>query len=152
MSGTRLQEDCAGALARARGLATQKTVLGGALRLLDVTTGSDGDAGSRVTFWFEVIEPMRVDYKMFLHGHVDDATILPEERRQYGFANFDHYPSPPTSEWRVGRIIRHTHRIETHPGVYDLRFGFFASKEGVRLLVDGSASPTVRIGPRRLGP
>jgi len=144
-------EECAGALARARAIAPQRTVLGGKLRLLDVTTSS-GEAGSRVTFWFEVIQPMAVDYKMFLHGQVDDVTILPEARRQYGFANFDHYPEPPTSEWKVGHIIRHTHRLETHPGMYDLRFGFFASKEGKSLLVDGSESPAVRIGPRRLGP
>ena len=144
-------EECRDLLVEARALAGEDAVLGGKLRFLEFEIEVEEGGMTRMTFWFEVLDPMQIDYKVFLHGYVDDPAILPEERRRYGFANFDHYPSPPTSTWRPGRIIRHTHRFQAAPGVYDLRFGFFSSAADASLLVEGTQSPAVLIGRNHLG-
>lgn len=124
--------------------------LGGRLLFLASEIGPAAGGETRVSMWFRVTRAMRTDYRMFLHGYVKDRSILPEDRRQYEFANFDHDVTPPTSSWKPGTIVRHTWIGSIPPGDYRFLFGFFNSTAGRNLNVEGTKSPAVEIGWRTI--
>ncbi|GAW94004.1 hypothetical protein [Calderihabitans maritimus] len=108
------------------------------------------DGKTRITMYFKVIGQMNDDYKLFLHGRVKDKSILEENRKKYGYANFDHSFSTPTSQWTVGEIYVHTYVRKINPGWYDFKFGFWKpageNDSAKRLYPVGSVDPGVRIG------
>ncbi|HXI02904.1 MAG TPA: hypothetical protein VNI57_06965, partial [Candidatus Saccharimonadales bacterium] len=124
--------------------------LGGRLLFLGSEIGPAAGGETRVSMWFRVTRAMRTDYRMFLHGYVKDRSILPADRRQFEFANFDHDVMPPTSVWKPGTIVRHTWIGSIPPGDYRFLFGFFSSKAGRKLDAEGTSSPAVEIGWRTI--
>ena len=101
---------------------------------------------AELRLYFEALDRMERDYVIFLHGMVEDVSLLPPERQQYGFANWDHRPQVPTSKWQPGRIYVDVYRIQTKPGEYRLRFGFWEPRTQERLIVQGSGAPTIELG------
>jgi hypothetical protein len=132
------------------GLDLESVNEGGRLLYLGSAIDRAGDGETRISLWFRVTARMQTDYKMFLHGYVKDRGILPEDRRDFEFANFDHEVRPPTSRWRPGAIVRHTWKGPVAPGEYRFLFGFFNSKEEKSLLVEGTKSAAVEIGWRTI--
>ena len=103
-----------------------------------------------LNLYFEALDDLPTDYTIFLHGHVkgEDRSLLPEDRQQSGFANWDHNPQLPTSEWVPGNIYVDSYQIQANPGEYRLSFGFF-SRQGdgdVRLYPQGSEEPGIDLG------
>lgn len=123
-----------------RGSSTVR-VLGYALRPPD-----SAEQGSELRLYFEALGRMERDYTIFLHGAVEDVSLLPPERQQYGFANWDHRPQVPTSRWQPGRIYVDAYRIQTKPGEYRLRFGFWEPRTQARLAVQGSGAQAIDLG------
>jgi tetratricopeptide (TPR) repeat protein len=103
---------------------------------------------TRISWWFKVTGRMTTNYRMFLHGYVKDKAILPEDRKDFEFANFDHNVHPPTSRWRMGEIVRHTWTGRINPGEYRFLFGFYNSKKKRNLGVDGKKTAAVEMGWR----
>jgi 4-amino-4-deoxy-L-arabinose transferase-like glycosyltransferase len=103
---------------------------------------------TRISWWFKVTGRMRTDYRMFLHGYVKDKRILPEHRKQYEFANFDHDVHPPTSRWKTGEIVRHTWTGRINSGEYRFLFGFYNSRKKRSLKVEGKKDAAVEMGWR----
>lgn len=108
------------------------------------------DGRIRFSFWFRVTGRMRTDYRMFLHGYVKDKSLLPEDRKEFEFANFDHDVRPSTSRWRPGTIVRHTWTAHITPGEYRFLFGFFNSKKKRNLKVEGKRTAAVELGWRTI--
>jgi len=80
----------------------------------------------KLTFEFKCIGDMEVDYRIWLHAGVIDKYILPENRLEHGFANWDHSLGTRTSQWEVGETYVHEYVIKANPGQYhNLRFGFW---------------------------
>ena len=50
---------------------------------------------------------------------------MSNDRQQYGYANWDHNPQIPTSEWEPGNIYVDSYQIQANPGEYRLSFGFY---------------------------
>jgi tetratricopeptide (TPR) repeat protein len=103
---------------------------------------------TRISWWFKVTGRMTTDYRMFLHGYVKDKAILPEDRKEFEFASFDHDVHPPTSRWRKGEIVRHTWTGHINPGEYRFLFGFYNSKKKRNLEVEGKKTAAVEMGWR----
>lgn len=94
-------------------------------------------AAFKLHLYFELIEPVDQPYVIWLHGAVDDVSILRSERRQYGFENFGNsLLTPPITEWVPGEIYQQTYLIPAYPGEYDLRFGFWVPSSEDRLSLD----------------
>ncbi|PWH19378.1 MAG: hypothetical protein DDG58_05005 [Ardenticatenia bacterium] len=104
------------------------------------------EGGTELRLYFEVLDRVARDYTIFLHGAVEDVSLLPPERQQYGFANWDHRPSVPTSQWQPGRIYADLYRIQAKPGEYRLRFGFWEPRSKERLVVQGSGAQAIDLG------
>ncbi|MGQ9787654.1 MAG: hypothetical protein ACUVSJ_14480, partial [Anaerolineae bacterium] len=111
---------------------------------------SADEEGVELRLYFEALDRMDVDYTIFLHGVVEDVSLLPPERQQYGFANWDHRLMIPTSQWRPGRIYADAYRIQTASGKYRLRFGFWEPRSKARLTVQGSGAQAIDLGWHRL--
>ncbi len=103
------------------------------------------DGNIKLTFQFECIGKMEVDYRIWFHANVIDKYILPENRLEHGFHNWDHSLDTKTSQWEVGETYIHEYTVKANPGQYhDLRFGFWNSKG-----IDGEThrlQPSVNIG------
>ncbi len=117
-------------------------VLGYALGPFEPSQGS-----TELRLYFEALNRLEIDYRIFLHGVVKDVSILPPERRQYGFANWGSLPPQiATSLWRSRHIYMHGHRIQAQPGEYRLRFGLWEPSSKTRLFVQGSGAENIDLG------
>lgn len=80
----------------------------------------------KLTFEFECIGDMEIDYRIWLHANVIDKYILPENRLEHGFANWGHSLSTRTSQWQIGEKYIHEYLINANPGQYhNVKFGFW---------------------------
>ena len=111
-----------------------------------LTPPSSSMEGTELSLYFEALDRMERDYVIFLHGMVEDVSLLPPERQQYGFANWDHWPQMPTSQWQPGRIYADVYRIQTKPGEYHLRFGFWEPRTQTLMIVLGNGAPAIELG------
>ncbi len=136
----------AASLQKILALAPPRANLGDHLLLLGSEIEQAKDGVTRISWWFQVTDPMRIDYRLFLHGYVKDRSILPEDRRQFEFANFDHDVIPATSRWMPGSIVRHTWSGRIPPGEYRFLFGFYNSKKNASLKVAGQKTAAVEMG------
>ena len=114
----------------------------------------EGEA-TGLNLYFECLDDLSTDYTIFLHGHVkgEDRSLLPEDRQHLGFANWDHNPHVPTSEWEPGRIYVDSHQIQANSGEYRLSFGFYARQgdDTIRLFPQGSEESGIALGWHEIG-
>ncbi len=106
-------------------------------------TATPVPGGLQVSIAFEPQAQLSKDYRIWMHGLVSDTTILPPDRQQYGFDNFDHTFDTPTSAWGVGDPYIHTHTITANPGEYTLRFGLWVDNATRLKTEDGEAGIVV---------
>jgi len=57
--------------------------------------------------------------------------LLPKERQQYKFDNWDFFPEPATSSWPVAKFVVITREISAKSISYDFHIGFFDVSTGV---------------------
>lgn len=86
----------------------------------------------RVTLYWQALEPIPLDYKVFIHLETPDGQVVAQD---------DAMPvgwTYPTTEWRPGDTIRDTHHIELEPslprGDYRLLAGLYDPATGDRLI------------------
>lgn len=86
-----------------------------------------GGNAHEFTLVFKVSAPMATAYRMYFHGVVEEAArvLLPADKREQGFMDWNFDPSPPTNEWPANDYIILRHTIQTDPMAYRIRFGFF---------------------------
>jgi len=106
--------------------------------------------GLQVSIAFEPQAQLTENYRIWMHGLVSDTTILPPDRQQYGFDNFDHTFATPTSSWEVGKPYVHTHTITANPGEYTLRFGLWVN-DATRLRTEDGGGAIV-VGKHEVPP
>ncbi len=99
-----------------------------------------------LTYLFDVREQMDYDYRIYIHGYVDDNHLhyLPEERREFKFANWSFAPDPPVSTWQPGDKVLVSTEITAQPIPYDLKTGFFlpgVGRHGFHLSLGWQADP-----------
>jgi hypothetical protein len=111
-----------------------------------LTPSSSSEKGTELRLYFKALDRMERDYIIVLHGAVEDISLLPPERQQYGFASWEHWPQVPTSQWQPGRIYADVYRIQTKPGEYHLRFGFWEPRTQTLMIVLGSGTPAIELG------
>jgi hypothetical protein len=86
----------------------------------------------RFSFLFEVKKGFEKDWAIYFHGSVKDENVdfLPEDRRKFGFDNWDFYPEPPTSKWPKNGYMTISREISAKPIPYNFNLGFYSAEAG----------------------
>ncbi|MCT4619046.1 MAG: O-antigen ligase family protein [Marinisporobacter sp.] len=100
----------------------------------------------KIKFRFRCIEKLDVDYRLWFHGSVIDDKIVLKERQKYGFENWDHSLPIKATNWEIGKIYEHEKIITINQGQYNLKFGFFNSKNNYKAVEVGKLYPSVELG------
>jgi len=81
-------------------------------------------------FQFIVNGKIPKDYTIYFHGSVEDSDVryLPDDRKIYGFENWDFRPKQPMSEWKYGAFSV-SKNIFITVSSYFLRMGLFDSEK-----------------------
>lgn len=120
----------------------------GAIELLGYDAARQPGA-LEVTLHWRNLEPLAVDYTVFVHLLDDRDQVIAQDDAQPGAGAY------PTSVWDVGEAVIDTHLLALPPGLpagqYRLRVGLYRLETGERLPVD-SDGDSVELGPIELGP
>jgi hypothetical protein len=87
--------------------------------------------GHGITLFFKCLEEMGEDYTLWVHGEVEDESLLEGQRKEAGYAVFDHLLS--TSGWRVGEVYQDDEVRGLKPGRYHFTLGLWRPEDGSRL-------------------
>lgn len=101
--------------------------LGGKVEFLGYSLRED----HRLSLFFRCVEEMEKDYTLWVHGEVEDESLLEGQRREAGYAVFDHLLS--TSRWQVGEIYQDDEVRGLRPGRYHFTLGLWRPEDGSRL-------------------
>jgi hypothetical protein len=92
------------------------------------------DGGIQANLFFRCLEEMEKDYTLWVHGEVEDESLLEEQRKEAGYAVFDHLL--PTSRWQVGEVYQDDEVRGLRPGRYHFTLGLWRPEDGSRLWRD----------------
>jgi len=84
-----------------------------------------------VSLFFRRLEKMEEDYTLWVHGEVEDESLLEGQRREAEYALFDHLL--PTSRWQVGEVYQDDEVRGLRPGRYHFTLGLWRPEDGSRL-------------------
>jgi len=104
--------------------------LGGKVEFLGYSLEEKGD-GHGLSLFFRCLEEMEEDYTLWVHGEVEDESLLEEQRKEAGYAVFDHLLS--TSRWGAGEVYQDDEVRELKPGRYHFTLGLWRPEDGSRL-------------------
>jgi hypothetical protein len=104
--------------------------LGGKVEFLGYSLEEKGD-GHGLSLFFRCLEEMEEDYTLWVHGEVEDESLLEEQRKEAGYAVFDHLLS--TSRWEVGEVYQDDEVRGLKPGRYHFTLGLWRPEDGSRL-------------------
>lgn len=82
-----------------------------------------------VSILFEPQTQLTQDYSIWMHGLVDDPTILPPDQQESGYENFGEVQERPTSDWIPNEPYIYTRGIRANPGEYTLRIGLWVNSD-----------------------
>jgi hypothetical protein len=104
--------------------------LGDKVEFLGHSLRGEGD-DHRLSLFFRCAEEMEEDYTLWVHGEVEDESLLEGQRREAGYAVFDHLLS--TSRWQVGEVYQDDEVRGLKPGRYHFTLGLWRPEDGSRL-------------------
>jgi 4-amino-4-deoxy-L-arabinose transferase-like glycosyltransferase len=94
-----------------------------------LTEGEENDHG--ISLFFRCLEEMEEDYTLWVHGEVENESLLEGQRREAGYAVFDHLLS--TSRWQVGEVYQDDEVRGLKAGRYHFTLGLWRPEDGSRL-------------------
>ena len=90
----------------------------------------EGD-GHGLSLFLRCLVEMEEDYTLWVHGEVEDESLLEGQRREASYAVFDHLL--PTSRWQVGEVYQDDGVRGLRPGRYHFTLGLWRPEDGSRL-------------------
>ncbi|MFB0536467.1 MAG: hypothetical protein ACETWR_15945 [Anaerolineae bacterium] len=105
--------------------------LGGKVEFLGYGLTRLDDGCTQMGLFFRCVEEMEEDYTLWVHGEVEDESLLEGQRREAGYAVFDHLL--PTSRWLVGEVYQDDEARGLRPGQYHFTLGLWRPEDGSRL-------------------
>jgi len=105
--------------------------LGGKVEFLGHSLRRKERDGHGLSLFFRCLEEMEEDYTLWVHGEVEDESLLEGQRREAGYAVFDHLL--PTSRWQVGEVYQDDEVSGLKPGRYHFTLGLWRPEDGSRL-------------------
>jgi hypothetical protein len=105
--------------------------LGGKVEFLGHSLRGEEGGDRGLSLFFRCLEGMDEDYTLWVHGEVEDESLLEEQRGEAGYAVFDHLLS--TSRWQVGEVYQDDEVRGLKPGRYHFTLGLWRPEDGNRL-------------------
>jgi hypothetical protein len=105
--------------------------LGGKVEFLGHSLREKEGDSHGFSLFFRCLEEMGEDYTLWVHGEVEDESLLEGQRREAGYAVFDH--QLPTSRWEVGGVYQDDKVGGLRPGQYHFTLGLWRLEDGSRL-------------------
>jgi len=124
----------------------QRAILEDKLEFLGYTLRISQNSKPQLELYFTVLNALGKEYRVFMHAFPETPDLLDESRKMYGFANLDHNPPIPTSQWVRGMLVRDVCVLQLKPGKYRIKFGFWNRQNGERLLLSGTDKDYIDIG------
>jgi hypothetical protein len=87
--------------------------------------------GHGLSLFFQCLEGLEEDYTLWIHGEVEDKSLLEGQRVEGGYTVFDHLLS--TSRWGVGGVYQDDGVRGLRPGRYRFTLGLWRPEDGSRL-------------------
>jgi hypothetical protein len=104
--------------------------LAGKVEFLGHSLRRDEGNGHGLSLFFRCLQEMEQDYTLWVHGEVEDESLLEGQRREAGYAMFDHLL--PTSRWQVGEVYQDDEVRGLRPGRYHFTLGLWRPEKGSR--------------------
>jgi hypothetical protein len=104
--------------------------LGGEVEFLGYSLEEKGN-GHRLSLFFRCLEDMEEDYTLWVHGEVEDESLLEGHKAEAGYAVFDHLL--PTPRWEMGEVYQDDEVRGLRPGRYHFTLGLWRPEDGSRL-------------------
>jgi hypothetical protein len=104
--------------------------LGGKVEFLGYNLRGERDDHG-LSLFFRCLERMEEDYTLWVHGEVEDESLLEGVKSERGYAVFDHLLS--TSRWQVGEVYQDDEVGGLRLGRYHFVLGLWRSEDGSRL-------------------
>jgi hypothetical protein len=105
--------------------------LGGKVEFLGHSLREEEGDDHRLSLFFKCLERMDEDYTLWVHGGVEDEALLEGQRREAGYAVFDHLL--PTSRWQIEEVYQDDEVRGLKPGRYHFTLGLWRPEDGDRL-------------------
>ena len=105
--------------------------LGGKVQFLGYSLTSQYNDSTQMSLFFRCVEEMDEDYTLWVHGEVEDESLLEGQRREARYAVFDHLL--PTSRWRIGEVYQDDEVKGLKPGRYHFTLGLWRPEDESRL-------------------
>jgi len=105
--------------------------LGGKVEFLGYGLTKLDNGYTQTNLFFRCMEEIGEDYTLWVHGEVEDESLLEGHRREAGYAVFDHLL--PTSKWQVGEVYQDDEVKGLRPGQYHFTLGLWRPEDGSRL-------------------
>jgi hypothetical protein len=105
--------------------------LGGKVEFLGYSLTGLNNGRTQMHLFFRCVEEMKENYALWVHGEVEDESLLEEVKSDRGYAVFDH--PLPTSKWEVGEVYEDDQIGGLRPGRYHFTLGLWRPEDGSRL-------------------
>jgi hypothetical protein len=105
--------------------------LGGRVKFLGYGLTRLDDSCTQMSLFFWCVEEMEEDYTLWVHGEVEDESLLEGQRREAKYAVFDHLL--PTSRWQVEEVYQDDGVRGLRSGQYHFTLGLWRPEDGSRL-------------------
>jgi len=105
--------------------------LGGKVEFLGHSFRKEDQDGHGLSLFFRCLEKLEQDYTLWVHGEVQDDSLLEGQRREAGYAVFDH--RLPTSSWQAGEVYQDDEVRGLKAGRYHFTLGLWRPEDGSRL-------------------
>jgi hypothetical protein len=105
--------------------------LGGKMEFLGYSLRGEERGDHRLSLFFRCLQDMAEDYTLWVHGEVEDESLLEGVKSERGYAVFDHLL--PTSRWEAGEVYQDDEVRGLRPGRYHFTLGLWRPEDGSRL-------------------
>ena len=105
--------------------------LGGKVEFLGYSLREEDRDSHELSLFLRCLEGMEEDYTLWVHGEVEDESLLEGVKSERGYAVFDHLL--PTSRWEVGEVYQDDEVSGLRPGRYHFTLGLWRPEDGSRL-------------------
>jgi hypothetical protein len=105
--------------------------LGGKVEFLGYSLRGEERGDHRLSLFFRCLQDMAEDYTLWVHGEVEDESLLEGMKSERGYAVFDHLL--PTSRWEAGEVYQDDEVKGLRPGRYHFTLGLWRPEDGSRL-------------------